>query len=141
MAVPRFLPCSLLADLTVGAELNAANPVQPNIVSILADDLGYDKMQSPIPGRSRIPTPQVDRLVPRRMTYTGVQPPSLVCTANRYDIETGRPSWRMRLQSNVRWGFDVPLIAQDGLPFRGGRVDTMVFSAADASDRRMMTDS
>jgi len=81
----------------------------PNIVVILADDLGYGDLSCLNP-ESKIPTPQMDRAAREGMTFTDAHSPSAVCTPTRYGLLTGRYAWRTRLQSGVLLGFDRPLI-------------------------------
>ena len=87
---------------------------QPNIVYILADDLGYGDPGCFNP-RSKIPTPRIDRLASEGMRFTDAHSPSSVCTPTRYALLTGRYAWRTRLQRNVLGPWDKPLIAPDRL--------------------------
>lgn len=82
---------------------------KPNIVYILADDLGYGDVSCLNP-ESKIPTPNMDRLAKEGMTFTDAHSPSSVCTPTRYGILTGRYCWRSRLKSGVLLGYDRPLI-------------------------------
>jgi arylsulfatase A-like enzyme len=81
----------------------------PNIVYILADDLG-----SGDPGcynaESKIPTPQIDRIAKEGMRFTDAHSGSAVCTPTRYGILTGRYAWRSRLEQGVLWGYSRALI-------------------------------
>ena len=87
---------------------------QPNIVYILADDLGYGDLGC-YNSRSKIPTPRLDGLASEGMRFTDAHSPSSVCTPTRYALLTGRYAWRTRLQRNVLGPWDKPLIAQDRL--------------------------
>jgi len=87
----------------------------PNIVYILADDLGYGDVQILNPLRGKIPTPHLDRLAREGMIMTDVHTGSAVCTPTRYGVLTGRYAWRTHLQSGVLWGLSAPLIAPDRL--------------------------
>jgi arylsulfatase A-like enzyme len=84
----------------------------PNIVYILADDLGYGDVSALNP-ESKIPTPNIDRLAREGMCFTDAHSGSAVCTPTRYGILTGRYCWRSRLKSGVLMGFDKHLI-EDG---------------------------
>lgn len=84
----------------------------PNIVLILADDLGYGDLGC-YNGASKIPTPNSDRLAAEGMLFTDAHTPSSVCTPTRYGLLTGRYSWRTFLKQGVLGGFDPPLI-EDG---------------------------
>jgi arylsulfatase A len=81
----------------------------PNIVYILADDLGYGDVSCYNP-ESKIATPHVDRLAAEGMRFTDAHTPSAVCTPTRYGILTGRYAWRTRMKFRVLDGFDPPLI-------------------------------
>lgn len=86
----------------------------PNIIFILADDMGYGD-----PGcfnsASKIPTPHIDRLAVEGMRFTNAHSPSSVCSPTRYGLLTGRYAWRSRLQSGVLVSWSPPLIAADRL--------------------------
>jgi len=81
----------------------------PNIVYILADDLGYGDPRCYNPD-SKIPTPNIDRLATQGVRFTDAHSPSAVCTPTRYGILTGRYCWRSRLKSGVLSGYDPALI-------------------------------
>ena len=87
----------------------------PNIVFILADDLGYGDVHCLNPAHGKIATPQMDRLATQGMVFTDAHSGSSVCTPTRYGILTGRYAWRTRLQSFVLRPYDPPLIAADRL--------------------------
>jgi arylsulfatase A-like enzyme len=95
-----------------------ADPRHPNIVYILADDLGYGDVGCYNPN-SKIPTPHVDRLASEGMRFTDAHTPSAVCTPTRYGLLTGRYSWRTRMKSRVLDGLDPPLIDADRLTVPG----------------------
>lgn len=85
---------------------------KPNIVYILADDLGYGDISSLNPD-SKINTPNVDRLAACGMRFTDAHSGSAVCTPTRYGILTGRYSFRSRLKKGVLGGYSEPLIGND----------------------------
>jgi len=88
----------------------------PNIVYILADDLGYGDVHALNPERSKIATPNLDRLASQGMRFSDAHSGSSVCTPTRYGLLTGRYAWRTRLQRGVLDGSDdPPLIAADRL--------------------------
>lgn len=97
------------------APLIAAAAVKPNIVYILADDLGYGDVQCLNPKRGKIKTPNIDRLAAQGMTFTDAHSGSSVCTPTRYGVLTGRYAWRTRLQRGVFDNYLQPLIAVDRL--------------------------
>jgi arylsulfatase A-like enzyme len=85
---------------------------KPNIIYILADDMGYGDLGCNNPD-SRIPTPNLDRLARQGMRFTDTHAGSSVCTPSRYNILTGRYSWRSRLEKGIVWQWDAPLIEPD----------------------------
>ncbi|MCA8982195.1 MAG: arylsulfatase [Planctomycetaceae bacterium] len=87
----------------------AYEAARPNIIVILADDLGYGDVSCYNP-HSKIQTPAIDRLAAEGMRFTDAHTPSAVCTPTRYGLLTGRYSWRTRLKSGVLDGFSPPLI-------------------------------
>jgi arylsulfatase A len=104
--------------------LSALCPVlsagKPNIVYILADDLGYGDVQCLNPQRGKIATPHLDKLASQGMAFTDAHSGSSVCTPTRYGLLTGRYAWRTRLQAGVLdGGHDEPLIAADRLTVAG----------------------
>ena len=83
----------------------------PNIVYILADDLGYGDISSFNP-KGKIPTPHIDRLAAEGMRFTDAHSASAVCTPTRYSILTGRYCWRTRLKQGVLTGKSKALIPE-----------------------------
>ena len=73
--------------------LPGAQAAQPNIVFILADDLGYGDVAC-YNSESKIPTPNIDRLAREGMLFTDAHSPSTVCTPTRYSVLTGRMAFR-----------------------------------------------
>lgn len=85
---------------------------KPNIVYILADDLGYGDVSSLNKGCS-FATTHFDRLAMEGMCFTDAHATSAVCTPSRYSIITGRYNWRSNLKSYVLGGFSPPLIDEN----------------------------
>lgn len=77
----------------------------PNIVVILADDLGYGDLSCYNP-QSKIPTPHLDQLAREGVRATDAHAPASVCSPTRYAMLTGRYAWRGLLKSGVvaPWG-------------------------------------
>lgn len=85
---------------------------QPNIIYILADDLGYGDVSVYNPD-GKIKTPNIDQLAEEGMRFTDAHTSSSVCTPTRYGILTGRYNWRTRLKSGVLTGKSKALIDPD----------------------------
>lgn len=101
---PGTLSLSSFFILFMAAPANGAAPERPNIVLILADDLGYGDLGCFNPA-SRIPTPNLDRLAKQGMRFTDAHS-ATVCSPTRYGLLTGRYSWRGPLKTGVvsPWG-------------------------------------
>ncbi len=82
---------------------------KPNIIYIMADDLGYGDLSCY--GASKIQTPNIDLLAEQGIRLTDAHSPSAVCTPTRYGVLTGRYCWRSRLKKEVFWcGYNYSLI-------------------------------
>jgi arylsulfatase A len=99
---------TLLAIL-VSANFAIAKSARPNIVFILADDMGYGDVQV-LNENSKAPTPNLNKLAQQGMTFSDAHTPSSVCTPTRYTLLTGRYCWRSRLKRGVQNGYGPPLI-------------------------------
>lgn len=109
------LPAALLFLLVLpGLSARADTPAPPNIVYILADDLGYGDLGC-YNSDSKIPTPNLDQLAREGMRFTDAHAPTSVCTPTRYAILTGRYCWRSRLKSGVLAPWGATLIEPDRL--------------------------
>jgi len=99
--------------------LNACNSEQeynslkktPNIVLIVADDLGYGDLSCY--GATKIQTPAIDGLASDGMSFSNAYVSSSLCSPSRYSILTGRYSWRSRLKFGVLKYYEKPLIEKD----------------------------
>jgi arylsulfatase A-like enzyme len=100
MSMKRFCGQSIAFALLAGVAFAQAGDIAklPNIVLILADDMGVGE-----PGYAGglVPTPALDRMVEEGMSFTDAHTSSSVCTPTRYGILTGRYNWRSRLKSSV----------------------------------------
>ena len=95
-----------------GTGARGADVSKPNVVVILADDLGYGDVQALNPA-SKIPTPNINRIAKEGMTFSDAHTPSAVCSPTRYGLITGRYCWRSQLKSGVLWGYSPMLIEKD----------------------------
>ena len=99
-----------LIAATIALSSHSLCAEKPNIVYILADDLGYGDVQCLNPERGKIATPHMDKVAAEGMTFTDAHTTSSVCTPTRYSILTGRYNWRSKLQIHVLDGYGLPLI-------------------------------
>lgn len=86
----------------------AQQPGRPNIVIIMADDLGYGDFGCY--GATKVNTPAVDALAADGLRFTDAHTSSSLCSPSRYSMMTGRYSWRTPLRSGVLTWFARPLI-------------------------------
>lgn len=93
-----MLHAVLLATPLVACPQDVASGATPNVVILLADDLGPGEVGH---GGGVVPTPHIDRLATEGMCFTDGHSTSSVCTPSRYSLLTGRYAWRTRLKSGV----------------------------------------
>ncbi|MGJ8630583.1 MAG: sulfatase family protein [Glaciecola sp.] len=103
--------CSYSENERLKAEHKQAHGL-PNIVIILADDLGIGDV-SIYNDNSKIPTPNMDAIAAAGIHFTDAHTPSAVCTPTRYGLLTGRYAWRTRLKNGVLDGHS-PVLIEDG---------------------------
>src|SRR5690242_11716357 len=82
---------------------------RPNIVYVLADDMGYGDAGC-YNSAAKIPSPSIDRLAAEGIRFTDAHSGSAVCSPTRYGILTGRYAWRSSLQRGVLGPWAKPLI-------------------------------
>jgi len=86
----------------------------PNVIFILADDMGYGDVQALNP-ESRIPTPNLNKIAREGVIFTDAHSGSAVCTPTRYGVVTGRYCWRSKLKRGVLFGYSPHLIDPERL--------------------------
>ncbi|MEM7310593.1 MAG: arylsulfatase [Planctomycetota bacterium] len=98
--MPRLRPSALFGLLPLAlAPAPGATPRSndaehpPNILIVLADDLGYGDVGCYNP-ESKVPTPSLDALAAQGMRFTDAHSPATVCTPTRYSLLTGRQCFR-----------------------------------------------
>jgi arylsulfatase A len=87
--------------LLVGAAAGQHASRSPNIVFVLADDMGYGDPGSCNPD-SKIATPNIDRIATEGMRFTDAHAPGSVCVPSRYGLLTGRYACRRRRYQPAR---------------------------------------
>ncbi len=101
MGVGRFAD-----DAAATATMTSA---KPDIVYILADDMGYGDV-SILNAGDRIQTPNIDSIGRSGMIFTNAHGASALCTPSRYGLLTGRDPWRSAMKAGEAWGVAPPLI-------------------------------
>ncbi|MEE2886631.1 MAG: arylsulfatase [Planctomycetota bacterium] len=86
----------------------------PNIILILADDMGIDGV-SAFNSQLGLKTPAIDRLASEGMSFTDAHSTSGVCSPTRYAVLTGRYNWRSRLKRGIVGRWERPLIEDSRL--------------------------
>src|SRR5829696_5355068 len=109
--MPRFLLPALA--LVASAAASAADPpARPNIVFLLADDLGYGDLGCY--GQAKIKTPNLDRLAAEGVRFTDCYAGSTVCAPSRCALMTGLHTGHCRTRGNGGApGGNVPLRPDD----------------------------
>ena len=85
---------------------------RPNILFILADDLGYGDVGC-YNAKSKVPTPHLDQLAKEGIRFTDAHSPSTVCTPTRYSLLTGRMAFRLNYRG-VFTGVGGPCLINPG---------------------------
>lgn len=104
------LAAGLTLTQTLGVSANG-EPKRPNIVFIMADDLGFGDMSCY--GATALKTPHCDKMAAEGLRMTDAHTPAAVCTPTRYGLLTGRYCWRTRLKRRVLGPVDPLLIDTD----------------------------
>lgn len=91
MKIPSLL-ASVFACLCPSLPALAASNPRPNIVLILADDVGYGDLGCY--GATKVKTPNLDRLAREGARFTDAHATASVCTPTRFALLTGRYAWR-----------------------------------------------
>ena len=111
------------SSLTLSAEKGP-----PNILFILADDLGYGDVGCYNP-KSKVPTPHLDQLALDGIRFTDAHSPSTVCTPTRYSVLTGRMAFRTGM-SGVFTGAGGPCMIEGGRMTIGGMLQERGYKTA-----------
>ena len=98
--------CCLIAAFTSVGSATLADTERPNVVFILADDLGYGDVNCFGQDRCQIETPHFDRLAAEGIRYTNAHVNCSWCIPTRMAIMTGRYPWRFAApEAGGPWGF------------------------------------
>lgn len=110
----RICKLSLFLILFTALRLSAGQE-SPNIVIILADDLGYGSANCYGADVRHIRTPNIDRLAEEGIRFLDANTPGSVCSPTRYALLTGRYAWRGRLKYGVLDPPEGPLLIEPEL--------------------------
>jgi arylsulfatase A-like enzyme len=98
--------------LALLAVCGTASARQPNVIVILADDLGYGELSCY--GQTLYATPRIDRMASEGMRFTDFYSGSPVCASSRCTLITGLHTGRARIRSNgTTSGRPVMLLPED----------------------------
>ena len=106
-----------LLTLGVSISLSEENRL-PNILFILADDLGYGDVRC-YNSESKVPTPHLDQLAEEGILFTDAHSPSTVCTPTRYSILTGRMAFRTGMRGVFTGAGGPCMIGKDRMTIGG----------------------
>lgn len=109
MKITKTLLC-----LCLPGALYAQRHSYPNIVFILADDMGYGDV-SYLNEDGKIQTPHLDSLAAQGVVFADAHANASVSTPTRYGVLTGRYSWRSTLKQGVLKPYEAPIITADRL--------------------------
>ena len=115
-ALPQLAGLLALLFGMAWTTLNAVEAAtKPNIVYILADDMGRGDVRcytnkEIAPVNSPVATPNIDSIASAGMRFTNAHSPSAVCSPTRYGILTGRYAWRTRMKRGVVRAYERALI-------------------------------
>lgn len=90
-----------------------ADTTKPNILLILADDLGFGDVRC-YNAESKVATPHLDRLASEGMRFTDAHSPATVCTPSRYSLMTGQMAFRVPNGGTVFTGVGGPSLIAPG---------------------------
>ena len=110
----RLFSVSLVVLIGIEFSVSTQAADRPNVVFILADDLGIGDVKCFGGDRSQIPTPNFDRLAREGMKFTDAHPNVSHCIPTRMALMTGRNPWRFAPpKENGPWGFLTPRFATE----------------------------
>jgi arylsulfatase A-like enzyme len=101
---------------TLAAQVSYGGEQRPNIILIVADDLGYGDLGSY--GQSKVRTPVLDQLATEGIRFTDFYAGSTVCAPSRASLLTGLHTGHSPVRENPRWtrsGHPVDFSAKDRL--------------------------
>ena len=97
-ALTIFASLAVIAHIMFAPALNAQGNEHPNIVIIMADDLGYGDISCF--GATKIKTPRIDQFASEGMKFTDAHAAASICSPSRYGLLTGYSPWRLEKKGN-----------------------------------------
>ena len=98
----------MIRTLGLGAAMAAAQE-KPNVIFIMADDVGYNDLAAY--GQMVFPTPHTDQLAAEGVRLTSAYSPASVCSPTRYAVLTGTDPFRRNITSHVLFNAE-PLVIE-----------------------------
>ncbi len=135
---PQIATCVVLAMCVLGVRVSAASPRddKPNIIFILADDLGFNQLGCY--GDTPIKTPNLDQLASRGIRFTQTYSGNTVCSPSRVSLFTGRDGRMMENNSNTVQLRDIDVTIAHVLKHAG--YDTALFGKYSIGSQMGVTD-
>ena len=96
-----FLLIAIVSFLVGCQKQEKVKEIKPNIIYILADDLGYGELGAY--GQEKIKTPNIDALATQGMLFTQHYSGAPVCAPARYTLLTGKHAGHSRIRGNDEW--------------------------------------
>ena len=126
----RRTPALLLATVAIPLFINTPSlqadlPQRPNIVLIMADDMGYGDPACYNP-ESKCVTPNIDQLASEGMRFTDAHTAGSVCVPSRYGLLTGRYPFRRSMNSRVQPVIDADRLTLSAMLKSAGYETSMV---------------
>jgi arylsulfatase len=101
MQITRTLMLLVVLTTVSVSSMSPAADRQPNIIYIMADDLGYNELGCY--GQKKIETPNIDRLATQGMRFTQHYTSAPVCAPARCSLMTGRHGGHALVRNNMEF--------------------------------------
>ena len=92
----------IIVSILLHQENHAQKMKSPNIIYILADDLGYGDLG--VYGQEKIETPHIDALAKKGLKFNQFYSGAPVCAPARYTLLTGKHTGHAFIRGNDEWG-------------------------------------
>jgi len=112
-AYMTLVMASMVSAMMIISVASAAPAKKPNIIFILADDLGFGDVHC-YNTTSKVPTPHLDQLAKEGMQFLDAHSPASVCTPTRLSLLTGRHFFRVKGGGRIFVGIGGPSLIEEG---------------------------